>query len=241
MSAAEPAARPVPLATVTTLPAGDGPRHAAAQHPAGRGRQDARPDDQTIRRAIVAVVRIVEEVTAGRRPFPQLEALLSPSLTRRIGQQLRREGHRATGPATVRRVHLGPSDARDAVEATAVIERDGRVTALAVRLERHEGGWRATELTAPDAGYAPLSTASRPRRARHDAFDEAAAEAAARQRLAHASRRTTDRRTTDRRTTDQRTADQRTADRAEDPAEGRSRGEVGDAVVVSLRSRRGSA
>jgi hypothetical protein len=79
----------------------------------------------------------------------------------------------------VRRVIAGAPTPTGAVEATVLVERGGRTTAVAVRLERHHGCWRATELTAPESGYAPLPTRSSPRRERRlDAFDEVAAEAA---------------------------------------------------------------
>lgn len=80
----------------------------------------------------------------------------------------------------MRRVLADPPTPSGAVEATVLIERGGRLSAVAVRLERHHGAWRATELTAPEAGYAPLPTRSSPRQERGpDAFDEAETEAAA--------------------------------------------------------------
>jgi hypothetical protein len=39
-----------------------------------------------------------------------------------------------------------------------LLEQAGRITALAIRLERHRGSWRVVELTSPEAGLAPLAT-----------------------------------------------------------------------------------
>jgi hypothetical protein len=67
---------------------------------------------------------------------------------------------------------------RDACEASVLVEHGGRTTALAIRLERHRGRWRAVELTAPEAGLSGLTTASLgPDTPVRDAFDEAAEEA----------------------------------------------------------------
>lgn len=193
MSAAD-----LPLATVTPLRSA--PRRVADRtaHPAGSARTGpagtppvrARPDTDVLRRAVTALVLLVDEVAAGRRGFPQLEPLLAPTLLRRLGADLRRQRHRTHRPLQVRSVHLGPATADDVVEASVTVARGGRTTALAVRLERHRGGWRATELTAPEAGFAPVAPSNRDDRRRHrDAFDDAAAEAAGRARLASASHR----------------------------------------------------
>jgi hypothetical protein len=123
------------------------------------------------------LVQVWLEVRAGRRPLSQLDPLLAPATRRRLAAQLPTRPN-ATRP--VGRVHRVRSYAptRDACEASVLVRQGGRMTAFAVRLERHRGLWRAVELTAPEAGLAPLPTASlgidAPLR---DAFDEAAAEA----------------------------------------------------------------
>jgi hypothetical protein len=153
--------------------------HARAHHPAGRDQPNpGRPDPA---RLAALLVRVAGEVAAGRRPVSQLEPLLAPALIRRLSATLRAAGPRPTAELSVRDVRTAPPTPSGAVEATVLVERDGRTGAIAVRLECHRGGWRATELTAPESGYPPMATASdaRPARRRPDAFDEAAAEAEA--------------------------------------------------------------
>jgi hypothetical protein len=114
------------------------------------------------------------EVRAGHRPLAQLTPLVSPAARRRLAAQL------STAPAPR---HVGPpprvrrlidfAPAAGVREVTVLIDHAGRTTAIAVRMERHRGTWRAVELAAPEAGLPPLPTASlatdhRPR----DAFDE---------------------------------------------------------------------
>jgi hypothetical protein len=133
------------------------------------------PDPESL---VVLLVRLTAEVAAGRRPVAQLEPLLAPTLLRRLAAQLRPGMARPDGLPHIRRVLVAPASPTGALEATVLLEGDGRVTALAVRLERHRGLWRATELTAPESGYRPLPTRSDPLvRRGPDAFDEAASEA----------------------------------------------------------------
>ncbi len=118
------------------------------------------------------------EVRSGRRALTQLRPLVSPATFRRLGTQLRRlpPGAATDGPR-VRRV-VASSPAPGVCEATVLIEQRGRTTAIAMRLERHLGAWRAVEFTAPEAGLRPLPTRSLP--AGHvfrDAFDEVLEEA----------------------------------------------------------------
>lgn len=70
---------------------------------------------------------------------------------------------------SVRRIVVA-SPREDAYEMSVVVEQGPRVTAIALRLERHHGVWRAVDLTAPEAGLHPISI-SAPRR-HPDAFDE---------------------------------------------------------------------
>lgn len=159
-----------------TRPTDDEARSRRA-HPAGRGESRSGPA-----RFAAVLVRAHGEVAAGRRPFPQLEDVLAPGLARRLAAQLRTCGPRPGDPPRVTRVLVGEPTPSGAHEATVLVDRDGRTGAVAVRIERHHGRWRATELTAPEDGYAPLPTASAPLPAggRRDAFDEAADEAAVR-------------------------------------------------------------
>jgi hypothetical protein len=154
-------------------------------HPAGsdrvrrgdRGPGPTRPDP---RRLAILLVTAHEEVLGGRRPYPQLAALLSPCLARRVAAELRLGRHRDRPPCTIVNVVVAPPTPTGAHEVTVLTEREGRVGAVALRLERHRGLWRATEMTRPESGYAPLPTASDPRPAgdRPDAFDDAEREAA---------------------------------------------------------------
>lgn len=117
------------------------------------------------------------EVRAGRRPFRQLDPLLSPAIRRRLAVQApprRPPTHQAIAIRKVVVRHPTP----EACEAVVLVQRDRRVTAVAVRLERHLGRWRAVDLTAPEAGLTALPTASLPPGYQpRDAFDEVAEEA----------------------------------------------------------------
>jgi hypothetical protein len=117
------------------------------------------------------------EVRARRRPLGQLAPHLAPAVLRRLAVQIAPVGDDAAAqPARVRRVTATRPSAT-ACEAVVVVEQGERTTAIAVRLERHRGGWRATELAAPEAGLPALRTASCPSTRRPpDAFDEVLAE-----------------------------------------------------------------
>lgn len=118
------------------------------------------------------------EVRSGRRPLSQLRPLVSPATFRRLAAQLRRLPAEASSDGyRIRRV-VASSPSPGVCEATVLVEHHGRTTAIALRLERHLGAWRAVELTAPESGLRPLPTRSLP--AGHvfrDAFDEVLAEA----------------------------------------------------------------
>ncbi|MFO7779753.1 MAG: Rv3235 family protein [Nitriliruptoraceae bacterium] len=123
-------------------------------------------------RIAAMLVAAWSEVRTGQRPFAQLTPLLSPAARRRLAVQVP-----PRSPATRRRVRVHKVVARrprpDACEAVVLVRRDARITAIAVRLERHLGHWRAVELTAPEAGLTALPTASLPAGHRcRDAFDE---------------------------------------------------------------------
>jgi hypothetical protein len=138
---------------------------------------DARPPGPAPDRLAHVLVQVWLEVRAGRRPLSQLDPLLAPAARRRLAAQLPTRADPAIAVGRVQRVR-SYAPTRDACEASVLVRHGARTTAFAVRLERHRGIWRAVELTAPEAGLAPLPTASlgidAPLR---DAFDEAAAEA----------------------------------------------------------------
>jgi hypothetical protein len=134
---------------------------------------DGRPPGPDPVRLAAILARAWLEVRTGRRPLHQLAPLLSPAARRRLAGQLPPRGaHPGHEPARVGRTF--PSTPAEGVREVAVmVEQGGRTTAIAVRMERHRGAWRAVELTAPEAGLAALPTASLPEGHRHrDAFDE---------------------------------------------------------------------
>jgi len=143
-------------------------RAPAPTRPIRRGGA-ATPDPADLARLLTLVWF---EVQAGRRPFAQLAPLVAPALRRRLLAQLPRRPKPPTSlPTRIRRI-IASSPSDRAHEVCVLVEHDGRVTALAVRLERHRGVWRAVELTAPEAGLTPLATSSHPLGPPRDAFDE---------------------------------------------------------------------
>lgn len=134
-------------------------------------RPSSAPDPERLARLLV---QVWFEVRGGRRPFRQLAPLVAPALRRRLVAQLPRRppGQRPAPRVEVRRVVVThPCD--QVYEMCVLVERGGRVTAVAVRLERRHGAWRAVELTAPEAGLPPLGTTSGvPDTPPRDAFDE---------------------------------------------------------------------
>lgn len=147
-------------------------------YPPARVRTSARnlPGPDPVRLAGL-LARTWLEVRARRRPLEQLAPYLSPAVRRRLAGQVAARGDaRAHQAARVRRV-VASAPCPLVCEAVVVIAQGGRTTAIAVRLERHRGRWRAVELAAPEAGLPALRTASAPRDHRPaDAFDEVLAE-----------------------------------------------------------------
>jgi hypothetical protein len=136
-----------------------------------RGRRPPRSPDPA--RLATVLVTAWLEVHAGRRPLAQLLPLVAPALGRRLAAQLCAVPRTRPGARVrVLRVRGGQPHPR-AFEAAVVVTDDDRVTAIAVRLERHLGAWRGVELTAPETGLPALRTASlRVAPTRPDAFDE---------------------------------------------------------------------
>lgn len=154
--------RPAPSRPPSPRPAADRP----ARGPRRGG--DQRPRPEALAQLLVGVWL---EIRAGLRPLRQIEPLVTPVVYRRLGQQM--PGVRAlTPPLRVSRVRAY-CPTGDVCEAAVTVAGDDRTTAVAVRLERHLGRWRAVELTAPEAGLAPLTTGTLPPDWRpRDAFDE---------------------------------------------------------------------
>lgn len=123
------------------------------------------PAPLQLQRLAAGAALLFLEVEAGRRPVTQLRVVVSPGLYRRIVRR-RTTTARPAGvlPGPTERAILSvfcqaPTD--DVAEASVIIDRGGRVGALAVRLERRDGGWRAVELTAPEEGVPPGRAARR--------------------------------------------------------------------------------
>ncbi len=117
------------------------------------------------------------EVRRGERALAQLRPLLSPATCKRLAAQLPPPRTPRPDRARVRKVITRQPDAA-ACEAVVLVESGRRITAVAVRLERHLGRWRAVDLTAPESGLTALTTASLPPGyRRRDAFDEVEEEA----------------------------------------------------------------
>ncbi|MEX2503942.1 MAG: Rv3235 family protein [Egicoccus sp.] len=157
-----PASRPPATRPPATRPASSRPARA----PRRGGTEGPRPE-----RLAALLVGVWLEVRAGLRPLRQLEPLVTPVVHRRLVQQM--PGVRGLAPlARVSRVRAC-SPTEGVCEAAVTVTANGRTTAVAVRLERHLGRWRAVELTAPEAGLAALTTGTLPPGWRpRDAFDE---------------------------------------------------------------------
>jgi hypothetical protein len=109
-------------------------------------------------------VRLIE-VLEGVRPVEHVIADVSPAVALRVRSWSRAPGalvgttRRATGPIRVRSVRSDrPSPT--AFEACVILEHRGRVRAVAVRFELHEGRWRPVELAPPECGLPALRTVS---------------------------------------------------------------------------------
>lgn len=95
-----------------------------------------------------ALVQRLLEVLAGLRPVSQLQRDTSFELFAELEQELVRV-QRPAGPRPSRRdvrsVHVQEHE-EGVAEVCATVRRGGRVTALALRLEGVDGGWRCTAL-----------------------------------------------------------------------------------------------
>lgn len=96
-------------------------------------------DPEPVRAAVVAVLRAILEMVAGRRPTGLAAAAVAePQVLRYVRATLAVQG---PGPVPrVRRVLLG-RPAAAAVETAAVVALGGRVRAVAARFEERDRGW----------------------------------------------------------------------------------------------------
>lgn len=123
---------------------------ATAGSSLGRGRQatpraPARPRDSRLhdspRPAAAIIVRAIVEVLAGVRPGAHLAGWATPALR----TELERCRGQYPGHATIRSIRVG--EPRPGIaEVVAVIARDQRVSAMALRMESAEGRWQVTTL-----------------------------------------------------------------------------------------------
>ncbi|MEO7752561.1 MAG: Rv3235 family protein [Terracoccus sp.] len=115
------------------------------------GRQPTRTSQLPAAHPFVAkLAQAIVEVVSGQRPAPQLVRHTSPTVyavvARRAMVAARRQPSRARRAAVVRRVRVcEPADG--IVEACAVVVSQGRVRALALRMEGLDGRWLVTALT----------------------------------------------------------------------------------------------
>lgn len=95
-----------------------------------------------------ALVQGLLEVLAGVRPLSQLRRATSLELYDRMEETIH-SGPRGTGPrptgAAVRSLHVQARD-EGVAEVCATVHRDGRTSALALRMEGVRGRWTCTEL-----------------------------------------------------------------------------------------------
>lgn len=89
------------------------------------------------------------ETAGGRRPLQQLNALLSPSVSRGIAADFERALHRGARHwlhrASVRTVRCA-EPCEGVAELCAVLDTGQRVHAMALRLEERHGRWRCTRI-----------------------------------------------------------------------------------------------
>ncbi len=133
------------------MTAGRGPGGRAGRHPA-----PTHPERGDHRAAFVAgFVTLFCEVEATLRPRRLLAPMVTPMLLARLAGLAVLPGP----PARVVRV-TGDAVAPAAYEATAVVRRGPRCTALGLRLVRTDAGWRVDEIVRP--GMPPLPTVDPP-------------------------------------------------------------------------------
>jgi hypothetical protein len=116
---------------------------------------------------ILAVTFI--EMQLGLRPAAALDDMASPALARRIRQFLflasqrprNQTGRRRSAPVTVLQIRAQHPTA-GAVEASVTLECDGRIRALAIRLEQEVDRWILVDIAPPEQRLpAAITAASR--------------------------------------------------------------------------------
>ncbi|HEX9766384.1 MAG TPA: Rv3235 family protein [Nitriliruptorales bacterium] len=127
------------------------------------GRQ---PEPVTV---LPTLARLVMEVLAGRRPLGQIAPLLSPAVAARLADRVRGQYRSGEAPSDRVRVRHAASCwvSPAACEGVVTVQHADRTTALAIRIERHDGRWRVAEIAGPEFAWRPIG----PRR-RHDDLAE---------------------------------------------------------------------
>ena len=97
------------------------------------------------------LVQAILEVVVAARPLAQLVRWTSEDVYRQLARRVRIAGHEdatvrgGLAPGRVRSIHV--SEPRDnLVEVCAIVQRAGRATAVALRLEGIDGRWQCTAL-----------------------------------------------------------------------------------------------
>lgn len=124
---------------------------------APRGNDRTGPD---LTRLAGVLTRAWLEARCGHRPIAQLEPYVAPTVMARLRHQTARQRRRPV--PSVRRV-TARQPAPGVCEAVVTVTWDsGRVTSVAIRLERQHGRWRAVEITPPESGLRPAASTTPP-------------------------------------------------------------------------------
>lgn len=152
MPVPRPSTRPARALAPPLPPAG--PAGSAPVGPAGRGprRPLTRPaprNDRDLLAMVRAFAQLYLEVEAGWRERRQLAALVPPRVARRMTASPTAAPPGTTAP--VGHVHgvFGTRTAAKHFDAVAILRRERRYEALAVRLRRNAGGWSIAEASRP--------------------------------------------------------------------------------------------
>lgn len=149
--AAPDAHTPAPDAGPTIRLRGRGPRRIG---------RPTTPDEAD--RLVPALVRWYLEYLAGRRTIEQIAPLLTPAVEARLrARRTPRPGTtRATPDPSIAATEVTRTSLRwtspTRCEATTLVTRDGRTTALAITLQRLPDRWRVTDLASPEDGVPAL-------------------------------------------------------------------------------------
>ena len=110
-----------------------------------------------------AIARLIIQVLAGRRPLSQIEHMLSPAVATRLAARVRSQYRSDEVPNDrVRIRHLSSCWVHaNACEGVVMVDGAKRSTALAIRIERHQGRWRVTEAAGPEFAWRPIGPTRR--------------------------------------------------------------------------------